>query len=544
MGRGKQPDGEVRMNIIKQTKKVLLFVMCCLLTTLTFAEDEFSLAIAPVFDAPVGHEELRTGIGAVVSLDWAFWQFAENFNFGVSAGGGFTSIAAQIGDPLSIFEGRLGPFVHWRPFDRLAFRAGINGGVYQYLRGDLSETKAFASLGLCAEFLLLPYLSLFAEGGYNYRVYDPPQSISSINGVFGIRLNLSEIMSGRARVKVEKTEQYRVFPVSWAWYEHNPIAKIEITNEEPNAITGVNLSIFMESFMGRPWVFATVPRIGAGETVEVPVTALFNEVLINLTENTNASGVIQIKYRSLGAKKESTASVQMPIFHRNAFSWEDDRRAAAFVSPRDSSVRIFSRYVASALQSQELSGASSSTVPKNVRYAAAMFEALRLYGISYVVVPATSYKNLSANEAALDNVSYPYQALFYRGGDCTYLSILYCSLLEALGIETAFITIPGHLFLAFEVDDSNWQKGSRDIIEIKGKRWLPVEITIPGEGFTRAWRTGAGEWRREGEKAALYPIREAWELYPSVTVPASGDHPPQMPSAADIVRAMDAELRK
>jgi hypothetical protein len=234
----------------------------------------------------------------------------------------------------------------------------------------------------------------------------------------------------------------------------------------------------------------------------------------------------------------------MPIFHRNAFSWEDDRRAAAFVSPRDSSVRIFARYVASAVEGQ---GQSTNT-PQNVRYAAALFEALRLYGINYVVVPATSYKNLSSNEAALDNVSYPYQALYYRGGDCTYLSILYCSLLEALNVETAFITIPGHLYLAFEVGDSSWQAGNRDIIELDTdgirKHWLPVEITVPGGGFTSAWRIGAGEWRRYGEEAALYPIREAWKLYPPVTVPASTAYPPQMPEASDIIRAMEAELRK
>jgi len=525
---------------------ILLFIF----TVPCFAESEFSLAVAPAYEMPLNADYLSSGMGAAISLDWAFLSFARNFDFGLSAGGGFTSITVETGDPLSIFEGKLGPFVRWTPrtpkgtFDRWAFRAGINGGVYQYSRGDISGTKALAAFNIGAEFRLLPYLSLYADGGYHHRVYDPPQPISSINTALGIRLNLSEIMGGRARVKVEKTEQYRVFPVSWAWYENNPIAKVRITNEEPNAITGVNLSLYMDSFMGQPWTFAALPRMGAGESVEIPVTALFNEILINLTENTNAVGAIQVQYRSLGAKKESTATVRMPIFHRNAFSWEDDRRAAAFVSPRDSSVRIFSRYVASALQARELAGANSSGAPKNVRYAAAMFEALRLYGISYVVVPATSYKNLSANEAALDNVSYPYQALYYRGGDCTYLSILYCSLLEALEIETAFITIPGHLYLAFEIGDNDWQKGSRDIIEIGDKRWLPVEITVPGEGFTRAWRIGAGEWRRYGTEAALYPIREAWELYPPVTIPASGDHPPEMPETADIVKAMEKELGK
>jgi hypothetical protein len=65
---------------------------------------------------------------------------------------------------------------------------------------------------------------------------------------------------------------------------------------------------------------------------------------------------------------------------------------------------------------------------------------------------------------------------------------------------------------------------------------LGYEKNEPGEKQT--------ENRRYGEQAALYPIREAWELYPPVTVPASGDHPPEMPEAADIVRAMEAELRK
>jgi len=528
-------------------KRFLLFIVNCLLLIAhsLFAEDEFTFSLAPICEIPVGADNLTAGMGMAASLDWAFLPFAKNFDFGVSLGGGFSSITVEVGDPLTIFEGKMGPFVRWRPFERWAFRAGISTGIYRYSRDDLSETKFMASIGLGAEFHVLPYLSIFTEAGYDYRLYDPPLPISTINVVLGLRFNLSEIMSGRTRVRIEKTEQYRVFPVSWAWYENNPIAKVKISNDEPNAITDVNLSFFMDSYMSQPWTFANLPRVASGDSVEVPVTALFNEVLINLIENANAAGVIQIQYRSLGAKKESVSAVQMPLFHRNAFSWEDDRRAAAFVSPRDGAVRVFSRYVASAIQAQDLSGGNSSAAaPKNVRYAAAMFEALRLYGISYVVVPATSYKNLSANEAALDNVSYPYQALYYRGGDCTYLSILYCSLLEAVEIETAFITIPGHLYLAFEVGDNDWRKGSADIIEINGKRWMPVEITVPGEGFTRACRIGAGEWRRYGSQAALYPIREAWKYYPPVTVPVSGDHPPDMPPAADIVKAMEAELRK
>jgi outer membrane protein OmpA-like peptidoglycan-associated protein len=337
---------------------------------------------------------------------------------------------------------------------------------------------------------------------------------------------------------LEKTEQCRVFPVSWAWYENNPVATVKVTNEEPNAITDINLLFFMDSYMSQPWIFAALPRLDPGESVEVPITALFNEVLINLSNDVNANGIIQMRYRSLGARKESASAIQMPIHNRNALNWDDDRRAAAFVSPRDSSALHFARYVAGVVVGQ-----GQTDTPLNVRNAAAMFEALRLYGINYVVDPASSYAALSEDASGLDSLNYPYQTIYYRSGDCDDLSILFCSLLEVIGIETAFITIPGHIYMAFEVGDNNWRMGNTDIIELDGKRWLPLEITVPDQGFVSAWRIGAREWRTGGPEASLYPIREAWKLYPAVTVPASGNRLPEMPDQAAIIRAMEVELQ-
>jgi hypothetical protein len=220
------------------------------------------------------------------------------------------------------------------------------------------------------------------------------------------------------------------------------------------------------------------------------------------------------------------------------------------VSARDSAARLFARYVASVTD-----GLPENGLPRNVRYAAALFEALAAYGMNYVIDPASSFTELSGDASALDSLNYPYQTLYYRGGDCDDLSILYCALLEALEVDTAFITIPGHIYMAFDTGIENgmafntgtensavFAAGQDDVIAHGGRLWMPVEVTVPHEGFYRAWRIGAREWRAaldgslSGAGRQLYPMRESWTLYPPVTVPEAGDRPPALPEKGEIER--------
>jgi hypothetical protein len=499
------------------------------------AEHEFSLSLAPALEVPAGKEHFGPGAGAAASLDGAFLPF-----MGLSAGGGFSSLSTEAGSAFTLFRGGIGPFFRWRHFDRWTFRAGVLAGVYQYQWEDHGNARLFAGGGLRGEFHLSPYVSLYAGGDYRGHAFSAdPLNVFSLNA--GVRLDLSEIMGGTARVSGEKIEQRRVFPVSWAWYKDNPTATLRITNKEPNAITDVNLSLFMDRYMGQPELFATLPRLAPGETVELPVTALFNETLLSLTENVAANGRILMSYRSLGSRKETDFPAQMPIYHRNALSWDDDRRAAAFVSPRDPAARLFARYAASVADTLPGDTLSGDSLPRNLRYAAALFEALAAYGMNYVIDPASSFVEMSEDASALDSLNYPYQTLYYRGGDCDDLSILYCAMLEALVVDTAFITIPGHIYMAFDTGVESGDLGGEGFIEWGGRLWMPVEITVPHEGFYQAWRIGAREWGRfaeqtQGEQRRLYPMRESWLLYPPVTVPEAGDRLPDLPEAGEIAR--------
>jgi hypothetical protein len=519
-----------------------------------FSQNEFGFRLMPRFTGPAGVDNFEPGFGASAFLDWGFSRLPHGMGYGLSLGGGFSRLGTSDGSEFSFYEGAAGPFFRWRAADRLTLRGDISAGVYTYQWRDNRNSRIRFGGGLSAYVHLLPSVSLFASGDYIHYAFSENRPLNTVSAGLGLSLNLGELLRPRARMRGEKTEQQRVFPVSYAWYEKNSIATVKITNDEPNAVTDISLTFFLERYMKEGTVFAVLPRLLPGESAEVPVTALFNESMLYLTENADSNANVLIDYRSLGAKRQTSFPVQMPVYHRNAFAWDDDRRAASFVSAGDPAASLFARYTASAVKRYMAANPGKfGSVPGNVLLAAALFEALNLYGINYVIDPASSYVEMAENASALDSLNYPYQTLMYRGGDCDDLSILFCSLLEVLGIETAFITIPGHIYCAFDIGDSEW--GAGNSIEYGGKRWLPVELTVPGEGFTESWRIGMRQWRRfaapdasesslNENTGAIYPMRESWELYRPVSVPGAGDRLPVMPDEAEILRKFEESAEK
>jgi tetratricopeptide (TPR) repeat protein len=107
---------------------------------------------------------------------------------------------------------------------------------------------------------------------------------------------------------------------------------------------------------------------------------------------------------------------------------------------------------------------------------------------------------------------------------------MYCPLLESLGVETAFITIPGHIYVAFALDMTPEQARSAfkypdELIFREGDSWVPVEVTLRDQGFLAAWQQGAKEWREynQVEQAGFYPVHEGWDVYTPVGLPGSAN---------------------
>ena len=208
--------------------------------------------------------------------------------------------------------------------------------------------------------------------------------------------------------------------------------------------------------------------------------------------------------------------IETRLLERNALTWSDDRKAASFVTPTSDTVLRLSREISSVARDVE------STIEPTLLYAMVAAETINALGIEYSVDPnLPSFVNSQQNVEIVDYLQYSEETLRFASGDCDDLSILYASLLQAAGLRSAFITIPGHLYSAVRLSMTpeaaeRTFRNDGDFILHDGHVWLPVETTILDQGFVAAWKTGAEQWRRNvaTDDATLIPINEAWETYP------------------------------
>ncbi len=195
-----------------------------------------------------------------------------------------------------------------------------------------------------------------------------------------------------------------------------------------------------------------------------------------------------MSYKVEGQTYEDRKIETLTLWGRNAMTWDDNRKAAAYVTSKDPGVLNFARSVSSFIRSKE-----NRSICDNLQAAIAFHEALDLYGLNYTPNPKTPYEQVSKQKDVIDFLQFPQETFQYKAGDCSDLSILYGSLFQAVGIDAAFITIPGHIFIAVDSGLAADQAPKELIpegqfIAYKSKAWIPVEITSIHDGFMKAWQ--------------------------------------------------------
>lgn len=453
--------------------------------------------------------------------------------------GSYSSLVVPNVGNYTFMDAQLGLGYNFRAIDRLGVSLEGFGGLWNIPVSLVDEAKGAAGILIggraSVNYYVLPELTLgFATGFKNYSTIDHNVFTNRIEIGLILKYNFSEGLFGSPDVvsqDVSEVQAGPLFPVFYSRYADHNFGSLTFINNEKNDIRDVEVSVFIEQFMTNPDVACKFDYVARGDTFTADLTAFLNENILNTLIPQKADAKVSVKYRSLGKWMVSEQTVELSALGRNSMTWEDDRAAAAFISGRDASAAAFAKQVKSVVM-DELNPNS----PVNPQYGAALFGALKAYGINYVVDPSSAFTD-NIGTSSVDFLKFPYQTLLYRGGDCDDLTILNCSLYDAIGIDSALITVPGHIFMAFDsglTEDQTVQIKDGIFIVQDGKVWIPVEITLCQDTYQLAKVTAFREWNKWTEERLLIPVKDAWKEYKAVGIPES-DMKIEMPSKKEII---------
>jgi tetratricopeptide (TPR) repeat protein len=524
----------------------------------------FSLRVAPSFAIPVGESTslFTPGGGAALCAELGLTESALGF---LSARLEYELSPFQASRTLSLASAELGGGLglvvvpRWLTLRLLASGGGALGVINE--TGFSGFVPCFTA-GLDAQVMVSPQVSIGLGAAYrNYLGLQHGVVAAADVSIFlsgtearrqAIEQSLParpEVLGGKPHVAnhgidLEAIELGDILPVFYKYYDEHPVGAVTLVNREKEAIGDIKMSFLVKQFMDSPKDCPAPQEMQPGESSKVEVLSLFADRILEVTEATKVAADITWEYRLKGVLYKGVRTVTLRLQDRNAMSWDDDRRVAAFVTAKDPRVMTFSKNIVGALKDRY-----TKSLDEKLLTAMGVYQALGLHGVRYVSDPASAVKSADRRKASVDYLQFPRQTLEFRSGDCDDLSILYSALLESLGIETAFITVPGHIFMAFAVDvPEDGVPGAfsypADVI-LRGKAWVPVEVTLRTEGFLKAWQEGAREWREAEEKgtAGFFPTHEAWQEYEPVALPGTG---PEIapPPAASLVPAFVSELAR
>ena len=343
-----------------------------------------------------------------------------------------------------------------------------------------------------------------------------------------------------SRVHVDKTEVENVFASYAKRYADKPVGTARLTSKADAPLT-TKISLFVPGFMVAPTEKEVVLR--PKETKDIDLHAIFSPQILALDDDRPALAELAVSYQTKSRTRVERSHTQFYLYRPGAISWNDLNAAAAFVTAQDPVVSDFARALATGGDPKLESGNL-----RNVYTAMRVFDALGAYGIRYVPDPNNPFSRISAERDAVDNVQYPRQLLASRAGDCDDMSVLYCSLLENLGVPTAFLDGPGHILMLFDTGLHERNRASLSLDStmtvVKDERvWVPVETTMIGKSFLDAWVEGAdiyARWKGNPDSRTA-TVQDAWADY-EPELPLGMPPTVAPPAAAEITRRQSADV--
>jgi len=460
----------------------------------------------------------------------------------LGAGLSYTLLPTKGDDSLSLLEAGGLVSLHFPLSRRMDLRidaiGGINAGVLNnVLSGayDAGADTPWGISGFCEgnasiDWYLKPDFSLTVSAGYKYvwGLYN------GLRAGIGASFCIPATLPGLRILAIKTTP---VLPAFRNYYLENPAVRVDLENDERFAVQDLAIRVAAGPMNDEgEWVRVAALEPGATSSVYLPVR--WSDRILGRQETSSEAIRLELRYTAAGTDRHMSQSDVCFVATHNSFIWQDagtgsgetdgkldrvlladDGKAAIFVDPGDANLLSLVQDIQRA--SKDVLGFNALPVQMNSIFGVMGY--LQSRSIHYQVDP-NSVPYGSGQGGRIDYLRYPSETLRDGYGDCDDLGILTAALLEASGVRTAFITVPGHIFIAAETGLDAKQAealfGPDDcLIRQDGSIWIPIEATLMDKGLESCRQTGYGEWNSSlpGNRS-FYPLDRAWsEFKPSRT---------------------------
>ncbi len=360
-----------------------------------------------------------------------------------------------------------------------------------------------------------------------------------------INIALRKFSASLAKFGIGEVMIRDIFPSMYKYYTKNSVAKVTIKNNTNIPIENIKVSMFVNKYMDFPSESQTISSISPGRSLVIELPAEFNNEILKITEDTPMQAQIQVNYVAEGKRAQLTTTSSFKLYNRYSMTWDNFDKLAAFVTPKDTPIKIFSRGII-----QKFRDESIGNLPDSILKAAVIFNAVGATGLTYVLDPQSPYRQKGKTVEIVDQIQYPRDTLRFKTGDCDDCSVLFCALLENIGLNTAFVDVQDHIFMMFDTgvseDEALMTFGNSDLYIIKdGTAWLPIETTMYNKGFTDAWLSAANTYKEADSKgiATIVDVKNAWETFYPVTLPDTSWEP-ELPPVSKINEYLTTDKRR
>jgi hypothetical protein len=312
--------------------------------------------------------------------------------------------------------------------------------------------------------------------------------------------------------QVRILEKQGLFPSLWKNYASAPFLEFEVENRSDKPLS-CSWELDLDRLLSPPPAGEVVLR--PKETQKIRVSGSFTSGFYTNHADGFRNGKIKIRYARGKTDKVVAFPFQAFVYKCSAVDWNVDKRwVASFIDPLDPAIRSIAERAVEASASANLGMGTVS-----ISSAAAIYELIRYGGMQYLPDANRPY----GGSTGIDDIQFPGELLRTHQGDCDDLTALMCSLLESIGIETAVLDVPGHLFMMF---DANVPETYRITLMVdddmlvahRGKIFIPLEVTDLANGFLHAWKQGATAYRRWDalNELNVINVHDAWSLFSPV----------------------------